>query len=653
MKRIKLIYTFLLAAILPLLIACSSDDLTNSSDPNKQGEKVTVTLRISPAGSTPTMRAGTATSDPNAIKPDEMMNVWTVVITDENHNVKHILTGVPTDEEKEIDPIETELILETGTYNFYSFANIGAENLKNIIGFDIPATPTTSDITHQEITTNIQFPAANKTLKDYTVKIDGNCFNPTAADNGFGSKGIPMSNMQEITVSESKKTIDLIVVRMLAKIELWLYNDYDNKDLNIESITLTDITQNPETGGNANLKLFPNYTPDKNGANEKVDYEHGDIRPNLTEDAKNGDLTIYPASDGSASLTQNSSTTWTVSSSNNRYEDTNGYPNKEKAIKITFYVNESANPQGESFFPSTSSTPSTHEAQPTPTPQKFYHYFLKIKINGEEEQRFTLIDDNGTKENEKWNYIARNDYRIIPIVLDDYKLDMIPYDFPAIGVLPASVKEEDGIYTINFHDYGHFHLMPIVTKYSSEEDNTKYIKFTPSKPNATHTDALWGLVDNDFSKSWGTWVDASKKNEYNNKTADSAFYRKDNNDTVDGDEKGGVPVWYPNGGNNITNDDSKWNPWEYPTWSPNSTIENQPFIFGYIEDPFLNSIEENPTMDKDKKVYHEFTINLYKPNSSAARQMTYRLYMILDTSQMLYPNRNNGAPRVRHPHCLH
>lgn len=667
MKRIKLIYTLLLAAILPLLTACSSDDLANSSDPNKQGDKVTVTLRISPAGSTPTMRAGAITKDEYA-ETYELMNNWTVVVTDEENNVKHILTGIPqTEEEKEIDPIETELELETGTYNFYSFANIGASNLNTLLGFPNGTIPQqTTEVTITTPPTGSKFPAGGKTLADYTAEINGNCFDPTANDNGFGSQGIPMSNMQEITVDESTKTnpIDLIVVRMLAKIELWLYNDYGNKDLKIESITLTDITQNSEDTGSANLKLFPYYT--KNGANEKVDYEHGDIRPNLIEGATKDDLTIIPSTSGvivsrdpSNTLTPSDPDPWTVYKDANKYSEKNNYPDASKAVKITFYVNESANPQGESFFPSTSSTPSTHEAEPTPTPQKFYHYFLKIKINGEEEQRFTLIDDNGTQAGEKWNYIARNDYRIIPIVLDDYKLDMIPYDFPAIGVLPASVKEEDGIYTINFHDYGHFHLLPQVTRYSGTNNSKTPVPYIDQ--NAT---TYWTLGSatgstptaklSELTSAWGSWIDASKDDNYVNdevgggdtKYSDFnniAFYKSDYNPTTikDGDEVGGEPVWYLN-----ENDE------ESPQWTPtpNGTTY-QPFIFGYIADPFPNGTQTDK-LGVDRKVYHEFTINLHKTNATpAVRQMTYRLYMILDTDQMLY--RSNSAPRVRPPHCLH
>lgn len=82
----------------------------------------------------------------------------------------------------------------------------------------------------------------------------------------------------------------------------------------------------------------------------------------------------------------------------------------------------------------------------------------------EEELRYALLSD----ENSKWTWIARNDHRIIPITIDDYKLDLVPVDFPPIGVYPASVKEdEEGTFTCTFYAGGKFYLAPVVTRYSA------------------------------------------------------------------------------------------------------------------------------------------------------------------------------------------
>lgn len=631
MKRFRLLY-YILLSVLFTLTACHSDLADDPTAPVHKGY-AKVKINVSPAAS---MRA--AYNDQYADK-DEMMNIWTVVIVNGSGDVMEIQSCIPDEENREIDNL-TEL--PVGTYTFYSFANIGAAELEKLLGFDtgtIPVPTTSHEISRKTDLTDVKF--TSEQADDATISIDGNFFNPSS-DNDFGSKGIPMSNIQNIEVKEStvSQTINLIVVRLLAKIELQLYND-DVQDITIEKITLTDITDYKQDRDN--LKLFPKYTSTTvpNGPNlmDRDNYEHGDIHPNLNGTPAVTNLNIIP-NPSSSNVKTTFGDTWTVSATANN--------TTKEPIKITFYVNESENPKGENWGQINDTYAST---------QKFNHFFLKIALkhtvtvpseNGEEsttkqkdEVRYALIDINKDGEDE-WNYIARNDYRIIPIVLDDYGLDMIPYDFPAIGVLPASVKEEDGIYTINFHDYGHFHLQPKVTRYS-DGSLIPYGKRNDGETYWTLANSETSFTDN--CESWTSWADATKPDTPSFNEND--FYRTGDDpkitDGIDGDEKGGVPVWYENGG-------TSWkNPQWASDWAPatDPELDYQPFIFGYIEDP------GSSITNGDKKVYHEFTINLYKNGTGNPRQMTYRLYMILDTSQMLYPNRNNGAPRVRHPHCLH
>lgn len=577
MKQIRLIYALLLAVALPFITACSSDDTLSENSTTPKDGKVSVHLRISQATSA-TTRA-TATTDPNA-EDKEMMNLWTVVVTNATSgDVLDILSCMPPEGGRESDEIEDNIVEFTDgiTYNFYSFANIGAAKLEKLLGFTtgtVPV-PTTKDvIVHAQNLNNVKFPNDERQDVDaIPVSVYGNnfaAFTDTGDGNELGSYGIPMSNKQSFTIESTTRDIELIVVRMMAKIKLEITNN-GTEEVTITSVTLTDITENAEN----NLQLFPKYTaPTSANTMEAV---HSDIQPNINDNATTADMSV-PVNK-------------TISSAG-----------KEN---ITFYINESKTP--------------------TNNPKNNYnHFFLKINLskgNGSRtEERYALIDDNNAEGmTGKWDYIARNDYRIIPIVLDDYKLDMIPYDFPAIGVYPASVKEEDGLYTINFHDYGHFHLLPVVTKYS----NGDIVPYGAGETTGDH----WALYDNDFNSAWGSWTDATKTTIYNNST--EKFYRT-STDTEDGDDAGGEPVWYKNDGT------------DGPQWAPNTTIGYRPFIFGYIADPG-NELEE------DKKVYHEFTINLYKSGTSTPRLMTYRLYMILDKEQMLY-SRSLGAPAARHTH---
>ena len=188
MKRFTLIYTlFLLAVALPLLTACYNDD--NIIEKETNDGKVSVRLRISQAGAAVT-RAGSATKDSYAT-PEELMNVWTVVITDQTGTVQKILACEPAEEDREIDLIETTLDLETGTYHFYSFANISPEYVKYLLGIGSSSTPPTSDSTFpadyqkgdiiDDITTTgtITLDAA----KSQTIGINGNGFNKFTSTN--------------------------------------------------------------------------------------------------------------------------------------------------------------------------------------------------------------------------------------------------------------------------------------------------------------------------------------------------------------------------------------------------------------------------------------------------------------------------------------
>ncbi len=621
MKQVKLIYTLLLVAALPLMTACSSDDAANGGEtPVPTDGKIQVHLRVSQAG-TSTMRAW---QDAANADDKEMMNVWTVVAVNNTDNKVAAIYACKHsgDPDQEVDQIAE--LPAAGSYRFYSFANMSPKVVMNLLGISgtgaasnlrgagssygtTPATGGGNDNDNNsalgevsnngraedidEFISDVNTYAPNK-LADIafdestvtadaanavSVNVAGNNFDLTT-HNGFGATGIPMSNVQTITVNDNDN-VELVVVRMMAKIELQVYND-KGSDVTVESFTLTDLTKNTDN----NLMLLPNLT----GHNTMNVYRHGDIQPNLNGIPGTGDLTLYP--NEIVSATSNSTTAGTPKT-------------------FTFYVNESVKPTN-----------------------AFSHFFLKIKLQGEAEERYVLIDDTGntTTDDGKWDYIARNDYRIIPIVLDDYKLDMIPYDFPAIGVYPASVKEEDGLYTINFHDYGHFHLQPVVKKLSSTTGEV--VPFTETAPTGTYSSTSWGLIGDDFANSWGSWTDATKETAYDNESADPAFYRKgyDTWNPIDGDEVGGEPKWYTN------------NYADRPLWDPAASGTYRPFILGYVADP-------EGTVTTDRKVYHEFSIYLYKEGMSAPRQMTYRLYMILDTDQMLY-SRQFGAPRVRHTH---
>lgn len=576
----KLIYALMLAMALPMMTACSSDDAANGDEtPIDNDGKVQVHLRVSAADSG-TMRAW---SDAANATDDEMMNVWTVVIVnDANDEVVEIQSCNPSSPYAEIDDVTN---LTPGTYRFYSFANIGASSLETLLGLptgSVPVPSGTDAISTKEKsetpgdtgsglgniykTGSNNQPTSGGTIVDRSIQttINGNNFDPTDANNGLGAKGIPMSNVQTYTIA-STGTYDLIVVRMMAKIKLQIKNT-TSASIKVNSVTLSNVTQNSTD----NLKLLPSLTSGQN----TMEYVHGDIQPNLGA-ATQADLTI-PITEG------------TITAGATK--------------EVTFYVNECG-------------TPNNAEG--------LFYLTLDVDNAGTSEYRYALINSqntDATAADYKWDYIARNDYRIIPIKLDDLKFEIIPYDFPAIGVYPVSVKELDAtnhLYEFTFHDYGHFHLLPVVTKGG-----------TPVEYSASFsgTDHQWRLVDNDWSKSWFTATSLGSAWLTDTEITTNGFYR-DQTATADGDEVGGKPYWYVNDGT------------AGPQWDPAGGSDYRPFVFGYIADPGSAT---------KKQVYHEMKIQVYN-GTTAYRQMLYRFYMTLSADQMLY-SRMFGAPRVRHTH---
>ncbi len=144
--------------------------------------------------------------------------------------------------------------------------------------------------------------------------------------------------------------------------------------------------------------------------------------------------------------------------------------------------------------------------------------YFTLTLNGESDKRYAVANN--------WNEIARNDWHYVPIILDDYKLDLIPYDYTAIGVYPTSVKEEDGVYTITFHDTTHFHIVPVMTKLTTGEE----LEMT--------------TVDEQESGKWAvTSTDTEGNIALTLLSTTNANLFCESTDLYDNDDNGGAPVW--------------------------------------------------------------------------------------------------------------
>ncbi len=271
MKMLRIKIYCCLAVLLGCLTACSSE----ADEPNADGN-TTVTVRLS------SKAGGTRSSwalDPTYGEDGEMMKNWFVAVVQDGKILTIVESGDLADE-KETDSFT--LSLNAGETTFYSFANMRRADA----GLD--------GIT--------SFPAALPSgFDDQTFSVYGN-----KTDLSDFPDGIPMSNKQVINITASTKTVDLEVIRMVAKMHILLTN-ITTSDLTIKRIGISDVTYN----GTDNVYLFPKTVTD--GGVETV-------VPNINEKAASKG-TFYTSningSDGSATLAPNESQ------------------------EVTFYINES------------------------------------------------------------------------------------------------------------------------------------------------------------------------------------------------------------------------------------------------------------------------------------------------------------------------
>lgn len=415
MKQMKSLYSLTLAVLL-MLTACQSDNVEEQGGAQDSDGMGYITLRIAPDNGKAATRPLENWEDVNA-KPytdrTEMMYSWIVLITDGSKIVKKF-SGTPDLDKAEIDDVCQNEPIAAGTYSVYSFANISEVALRFILGV--------SSLDPNTALTDEQVAAA-------TVTINGNGFVPSS------TQGIPMSNKQTLNVPASGTLEkDLIVVRMLAKIEVQVFNDGES-DATIESISLTDVTANVLENGANNLKLLPNYgtTPDYP---DDMEDHHKDLQPNLASTSKRGNIT-YSLSAGNLFAPDGI----VVAATGHKSTGEGQTP-----VTFTFYVNESIAPDNGS---------------------RLFYLSLGIKTGTGEDVVYShaLINQNGktSTDNNAWHYIARNDYRVIPVILSDWLFRIEPISFTPIGGYPTGTLSSDGL-KVTYNTGGMIALQPFVKK---------------------------------------------------------------------------------------------------------------------------------------------------------------------------------------------
>ena len=226
--------------------------------------------------------------------------------------------------------------------------------------------------------------------------------------NDYFPQGIPMSNKQVVTIGKDTKAVNLEVIRMVAKVVLQLTNNTDH-DITFKGLKLSDVTPNVAD----NLMLLP--------GKDETD-EQG----------------IVHVSDANLATTQKQ----TVAYASMALGTGHDYVVKRSGQAVTnicFYINESK-----------------------ATDENKYHILQLQTIDS---------DHSSTEINRRlamlnWSKICRNDYRVIPIKLDDYSIEWNVQSFTPIGVLPQ-IEDDGENLTITMGYYGEFHIIPTVRQLST------------------------------------------------------------------------------------------------------------------------------------------------------------------------------------------
>ena len=364
----KTIHTALILMVLAFFSACSTDcadPILGGIGGDNPGDKVTVHMTLSTASSSGTRAT---LSWENGIEAENMKS-WVVAFVKDGKVVSYAEnTDVSADKRIQDDVIIKNLV-KGETYQVYSFANLTAAELE--IAKDA----------------SVDFDSKN-------WKMNGNGFDVT-------TKGIPMSNKQEVKIDASGRPdkTNLWVVRMLAKITLKFKNP-SKTDLVINDITISDITKNSsENGDKENIKLLPNHTD--------ADKDQVVCSPNLVEQA------------ATESYTYTLSSPKTIAA-NTSYTEEN---------EISFYVNESKAGNTSKYF------------------------IINLNTSAGV-KRYALFQD--------WTTIARNDHHILQIKLDDYKLKFDVQSFSAIGLYPSITDNGTTLSYTCYYPEEEFHIQPKV-----------------------------------------------------------------------------------------------------------------------------------------------------------------------------------------------
>lgn len=418
MRKYFLSYISCLLMMLVGVTACSSDGDAPDEGGSSAGKTCTLHFTISPApGGGNGTRANLPTPsgwDNGSV--DENMKSWVVAFVDQSSGKVEALV-----EKNLATPVTQDEVVVSGlkaneSYVVYSFANISSTELGLSKGVNAAA---------------IDF----ATLE---YAINGNDFDVNA-------KGIPMSNYQDIKISDDgKKALDaggtnevtqLWTVRMLSKVTV-KFKNITNQAITVNKITISDITDNPQ--GNAkNIMLLPSTIVNDGKTAQKIYYSESSGWKHLPDNVSKSSFTHQIMT----GVGENQKNGITIAANTSDYDSSD-----DGANSVSFYVNESI------------------------ADKEFPYFVVTLETNVCTERYFMYTG---------WNQIARNDHHVLKIALSDYKLRLKVEGYSAIGMEP-SLEDDGKQLNLTFHmPDDEFHIIPVVTKYG-DASNTP-VTFTNLK----------------------------------------------------------------------------------------------------------------------------------------------------------------------------
>ena len=407
----KKIYYYICIWAVCLLAACSAgDDATSFPGQADAENQVGVTLQLSALSSQTSQSSRSSLTraawetDTEAM-PGEMMKSWFVVVVQNGKIEKIITSDLKSLGVTEVEKDQVFVELNKGETTFYSFANIKPEE----IGLDA--------------STSVGQPLPAD-FDEKTYQMDGNCQLFHQLMTPDFQNGYPMSNKQVVNITDNQQVINLEVIRMVAKVQLFITNATDHA-INLKTITLSDVTLN----GNRNIKLLPN-----------VDSANKLKGVNLADGVAKGTITLK-ADENNKGITIGEGATQ----------------------KACFYMNESLVDKGEDggnrYFILSLTT-------------------VDAATGTTSNHRYAMLS---------WNEIRRNDYLKIPIKLEDYQIRWKVEAFSPIGVLPKVTDDGENL-SLDFGYYGEFHIKPEVIKLSRTGSQTLPVSQWQMGTDATGSD---------------------------------------------------------------------------------------------------------------------------------------------------------------------